>query len=122
MNVDVPVRPPVVLVLVGVNVPREGLAQSPQPDANEHHADETFRPRGKQIHRQNPAQQQRQQADENHAAGVAEAPAQSGQPRPRVSPHRERRDRRQMVRPGEHMNEARHQTGENRNHLLARRR
>ena len=81
VKVDVDVAFAAVFVFVGVDGILQRLAKSPESDADEHHADETFAPGGEQLNRQQLAQHQREQADDHHARRMPETPAQAGEPR-----------------------------------------
>ena len=61
-------------------------------------------------------QQQREERDDRHAAGVPETPAHADAPGAPAPFHGIRRDRRQMVGAGEDVKKAGHQTGERDSH------
>src|SRR5439155_23727141 len=88
---------------------------------NQRDADDTLAPRREQVHRrQQIAKENRQQGHDDDAGGVAESPRPAGKPSTAAIFHRERRDRRQMVGPRQHMEQTGKRAGQrDKNHLGA---
>ena len=116
VNMDMNVVRTSVRMLMHMDLVGHRLARAPKADGDQGHADQSFRPRGKEFHRQHLAQQQREHPDQQDAAGVTESPAQTRGPALLAPPNGQRRDGRQMIRTGEDMDESGNGTGKHSDH------
>ena len=96
---------------VGVNRAAQHPQEPPQTDADERDADDSLAPRRQRVERQRAAQSQGEQADGEDAAGVTEAPQQASAPGPAAAAG-ERRHGGQVVRAGEHVDQAGREPGQ----------
>lgn len=101
VHVHVSVLVAVVRVRVGVHLVSHRLPDPPCPDPDQHHADQPFAPPGNPLPREDLAKQKGGYSYDHHTGCVAEPPKQACFPSPFTSVGRERRDGRQVVRPGQ---------------------
>ena len=99
VSVDVNMAISVVFVFVRVDVILQRKFQRPKTDAKQHHAHESFTPSGNPFDGDHVLQREQQQSHECDARRMTQAPSRSRQPRSARTPHRQRCDRRQMIRP-----------------------
>jgi|GEM_PF-5890880 len=99
VSVDVNMAISIVFMFMCMNIFFQGKFQCPQTDTEQHHAHEPFAPSGNPINRKYVLQRKQQQSYERNARRMTQAPACARQPRSTRTPHRQRRDCRQMIRP-----------------------
>ena len=90
----------VVLMRVRMNAVRKRVAKTPDPNRNQRNSDKAFRKGGNRIHREALAKHERKQTNQQDAAGMSQAPANTCGPAPLRPAHRKRGYRREMIRPG----------------------
>lgn len=111
-------RPTRMLVIVIVPVLMRDPPQAPEPDTDDHQADDPLAPQPERLEREQGAEGQEQEPDQPHAAGVAEAPSQAGSPRraTRARRGRERSDRSQVVGAADHVPSTEQETSQRDEH------
>ena len=107
VDVDMDMAFAAVFMFVSVQLVLESFLQSPKADTQQHHADQSFAPGRKEVHRQQIPQQQRKEANDCHASGMAEAPANARNPSAPLLPHGQRCDGSEVIRSGPDMNHSR---------------
>src|ERR1041384_6853544 len=106
MDVAVHMDVPRAVMFVLVRVDLESFAQRPAADADQHDADETFAPGGDELNRDQITQPKREQPDDTHAGGMANAPAHTRNPGLFWPPNGQWSDSRQVIRPCQNMGDA----------------
>ena len=114
VHVEVGVPRSVVHVFVTVDALAHGSPDTPGPDTDQDQSHDLLAPRRQEFQGKELAHQDRHDADQHDPAGMAQTPVESGPPRADISVCRERRYRRQMVGPGQHVNRTRRQPRDNR--------
>ena len=112
MYVHVRVAVPVMAVLVYVDSLSHRLPDAPGTDRDEHEAHQPFAPARQPIDGEDFPQEKSRQPHDHHAAGVTQTPQEPGGPGTLLPVGREGRDGRQVVGPGEDVDRARGQAGD----------
>lgn len=117
VNMKMGVAAVAVPVRMRMNAVRKRMAKTPDADRDQHDSHEPLRNRRNRIDRKAVAKRRRKQADQQHAAGMSQAPANTCGPAALRPAYRKRRYRREMIRPGPHVQEpgkqSRHQSKQN---------
>ncbi len=110
MNMQVGVGLAVVRVMMGMDMEVGGLTKTPDPNPDQHRAHKTFTPSRDRLDGQRFPETEGRQADQRHACGVTQTPAQADPPTFPMGTCHQRRHSRQMVRSGPDVEEPRAQT------------
>jgi hypothetical protein len=104
-------------VEVRVQTVPTGQSEPPNANPNQHNPHQSLRQGRHRVEGKESPEHQRQHADQQDAARMAQAPA---QPTPPSAPvlHRQGRDSRQMVRSGEDVDAAGQKSGKDREHVM----
>lgn len=95
----------VVLVFMHMEPVGKRKASAPDPNGDQHHANEPLAPAGDGFQRQQFPEAKKEQANQDHTGSVAGTPPGPGKPGSIPALHRRNgRHCSKMVRPGEHMN------------------
>ena len=116
MKMHMPVFASVMSVLVSMHLNAERLAHRPNPHRDEQHSDQSFTHRRDLPDGQYRFKENGQHANEQHARRMPQTPAHARHPGSPMTADRQRRHRRQMVRPRQDMEEPSHQPREHRQH------
>lgn len=106
VNVDMRVSLTIVGVFMHVDMASVCAAESPDADAQQDNANETFSPGGKGIQWQHAAQCDGKQSNDQHAGGVAKSPPHARGPGTAAGIKRQWGDCGEMVWSGEDMNDS----------------
>ncbi len=110
MDMHMNVRAAVVLMRVRMDVIRPGPSQSPDAYSDQHDSNESLCPRRHLLDGKESSQAKQERTYENDTRRMPESPSKSRPPGVTMAMCGQRRDRHQMIRPGEDMNQPRHQS------------
>ena len=107
MEVQVGVTRAVMLMGMGMDPQAEGLPGTPDPETDQQDPHQPFAHRRNGINGEEFPKHQGQNGNECQSRGMPQSPAYPGTPGAMGLVNRQRRNRRQMVRPGQHMEKPR---------------
>jgi hypothetical protein len=111
VNVRMIVLHQTVRVRMGVDVTPQCVVKTPETDANQHDPDGALAPRRDGLDGEPTSKPECQQADEDHAQGMAQTPQQASEPGRAALLVRDGRDRGEVIGPGQHVDEPGNRAG-----------